>query len=66
MGTRAVSIPRFLADMLEEQLQERSLPGPDGLVFPNTVGKPLVESSFHLEHVAAGAAARRDRAHEVS
>jgi integrase len=41
-----VSIPRFLADMLAEQLQERSLPGPDGLVFPNTVGKPLVESSF--------------------
>jgi len=47
MGTRAVSIPRFLADMLEEQLHEHSLPGPDGLVFPNTVGKPLVESSFH-------------------
>ena len=45
-GTRTVSIPRFLAVLLEAHLNERSLPGPDGLVFPNTVGKPLTESSF--------------------
>lgn len=45
-GTRTVSIPRFLAELLDIHLNERSVPGPDGLVFPNTVGKALVESSF--------------------
>jgi integrase len=45
-GRRAVSISAFLSDQLEEQLAERSLPGPDDLVFPNGAGNPMSAPSF--------------------
>jgi integrase len=45
-GTRAVSVPAFLADLLAEQLSDRALPGPDGLVFPNKAGNPIIGPSF--------------------
>ena len=45
-GRRTVDLPRFLCDMLEEQLAERAQPGPDGLVFVNTRGNPPHLSSF--------------------
>jgi integrase len=37
-GIRSISISRFLAEQLEEQLTARSQPGRDGLVFVNMRG----------------------------
>jgi integrase len=45
-GRRTVDLPRFLCDMLEDQLSERAQSGPDGLVFVNTRGNPPHLSSF--------------------
>ena len=45
-GRRTITLPGFLATMLEEQLAERAQPGPDGLVFVNTVGNPPHASGF--------------------
>ena len=45
-GRRTVSISAFLSDQLEDQFTERSLPGPDGLVFPNGAGNPMSAPSF--------------------
>lgn len=45
-GKRSVSVPAFLADVLAEQLAERSQLGPDGLVFPNKAGNPIIGPSF--------------------
>lgn len=45
-GRRTVDLPRFLCDMLEDQLAERAQPGLDGLVFVNTRGNPPHLSSF--------------------
>lgn len=45
-GRRTLSISAFLAEKLEDQLSERSLPGADGLVFPNSAGKPVAAPSF--------------------
>ena len=47
---RKVSISPFLVDMLNHQLATRSLPGPDGLVFPNQAGKPISPASFNGNH----------------
>ena len=46
-GRRRITLPAFLADLLAEQLDERSAPGPDGLVFPNRAGNPIHHSSFN-------------------
>jgi integrase len=47
---RRVALPRFLVPVLEEQLAERSQPGPDGLVFTTSTGGPLRRSSFRTNH----------------
>ena len=47
---RKISISLFLVDMLDHQLTVRSLPGPDGLVFPNQAGKPIIPASFNGNH----------------
>jgi len=44
-GRRTIDLPAFLCEMLEDQLT-RAQPGPDGLVFVNTVGKTPHVSSF--------------------
>jgi integrase len=49
-GVRAIGIPTFLAEMLQIQLDERALPGADGLVFPNRAGKPTASPSFNTHH----------------
>lgn len=46
-GRRTITLPSFLAAMLEKQLAERAQPGPDGLVFVNTVGNPPHASGFN-------------------
>jgi integrase len=45
-GRRTITLPGFLATLLEEQLAEPAQPGPDGLVFANTVGNPPHASGF--------------------
>src|SRR5207253_3614739 len=49
-GRRRVTIPTLLAEMLDEQLRERSNPSADGLVFPNKRGNPIHPSSFNGAH----------------
>jgi integrase len=49
-GVRSISISGFLAQQLEEQLADRSQPGPDGLVFVNMRGGPIGGSIFHKRH----------------
>ena len=43
---RTVVLPAFVADELAAHLDTWSLPGPDGLVFPNQRGAPMVGPSF--------------------
>lgn len=45
-GRRVITVPTFLAEMLEAHLEKWSLPGPDGLVFPNQRGGPMIGPSF--------------------
>jgi integrase len=49
-GRRRVTIPTLLAEMVEEQISERSNAGADGLVFPNKRGNPIHPSSFNGAH----------------
>ncbi len=44
---RTVTMPKFLVEMMEEQLAERTEPGGDGLVFVNTAGNSPHASSFN-------------------
>ena len=41
-GRRAVALPAFLVDELEQHLTHWSEPGPDGLVFPAPEGGPML------------------------
>jgi len=43
---RTISMPRFLATMLEDHLRQRGLPGPDELVFVAPDGGPLHAGNF--------------------
>jgi integrase len=45
-GRRTITIPPFLAEVLENHLAEFSAPGSDGLVFPNQAGNPQIAPSF--------------------
>jgi integrase len=45
-GRRVVTVPRFVATKLAAQLDQWSLPGPDGLVFPNQNADPMNGPSF--------------------
>ena len=45
-GRRTISIPVFLIGQVDDQLAERALPGPEGLVFPNSAGNPVAAPSF--------------------
>jgi len=47
---RSITISQFTANLLSSHLDAYSLPGADGLVFPNAAGKPLVNSSFWNNH----------------
>jgi integrase len=43
---RVVALPPAVTSALEEQLDDGAQPGPDGLVFPSTVGTPISQSTF--------------------
>ena len=43
---RAVALPPFLVDELEQHLAQYGEPGPDGLVFPAAEGGPMRRSNF--------------------
>jgi integrase len=49
-GTRTISISPFLAAQLAEQIENRSQPGLDGLVFVNMRGGPIGGSIFNKRH----------------
>ncbi|MGH9119690.1 MAG: tyrosine-type recombinase/integrase [Acidimicrobiales bacterium] len=49
-STRSITISQFTANLLSSHLHAYSLPGPDGLVFPNAAGTALVNSSFWNNH----------------
>lgn len=44
---RSISISPVTAELLADHLERFSNPGPDGLVFPNGAGNPIIQSSFH-------------------
>lgn len=46
---RTVALPRFLCDMLAEQLRRPEVTG-TGLVFPSTEGTPMRRSNFRRRH----------------
>jgi integrase len=56
-GTRTISISPFLAGKLEGQLEHRSQPGPQGLVFVNMRGGPIGGSIFNKRHWQAARSA---------
>jgi len=64
---RSITISQFTANLLSSHLDPYSLPGPDGLVFPNAAGKPLVNSSFWNNHFrpALGKADVQCRVHDL-
>lgn len=43
---RVVALPPAVTSALEAQLDDGAQPGPDGLVFPSTVGTPISQSTF--------------------
>ena len=49
-SVRSTTISRVTAEILASHLERHAGPGRDGLVFPNTAGNPLAESSFHVRH----------------
>ena len=49
-SVRSITISRITADVLSDDLTRFAGSGPDGLVFPNTAGNPLAESSFYIHH----------------
>ncbi|MHB8330385.1 MAG: site-specific integrase [Acidimicrobiales bacterium] len=49
-GTRTISISPFLAEKFAEQLEHRSQPSRDGLVFVNMRGGPIGGSIFSKRH----------------
>lgn len=56
-GRRTITVPKFIGELLTEHLETVALPGPDGLVFPNAVGRPIMGSSFR-SNVFGSAVAR--------
>lgn len=44
--TRRVEVPPHIVPLLDEQLRERSQPGPDGLVFLNTENRQVSPANF--------------------
>jgi hypothetical protein len=43
---RSITISPTAAEILRDHLERFSVPGADGLVFPNAAGNPLSASSF--------------------
>ena len=41
---------RMTAEVMTSHLERFAGTGPDGLLFPNTAGNPLAESSFYIHH----------------
>ena len=47
---RSITISRMTAEILASHLERYAGVGRDGLVFPNTAGNPLAESSYYVHH----------------
>ena len=66
-GVRSITISRMTAEVMTSHLERFAGTGPDGLVFPNTAGNPLAESSFYAHHFkkAQSACALKLRFHDL-
>ena len=49
-SVRSITISAFTAEVLAEHLESFSLPGIDGLMFPNAAGRPITSQSFLSNH----------------
>ncbi len=49
-SVRSITISRMTAEVLASHLERYAGPGRDGLMFPDTAGNPLTESSFYVHH----------------
>jgi integrase len=49
-SVRSITISPVTAELLADHLERFSARGPDALVFANTVGSPLISSSFWQHH----------------
>ena len=58
-GVRDVAIPPHLVPLLRAQIDEYAMPGPDGLIFPNTEGKHMHHGSLYKVFKNARAAIGR-------
>jgi integrase len=45
-SVRSITISPVTAELLADHVDRFAMPGPDGLVFPNSVGNPFASSSF--------------------
>jgi integrase len=49
-SVRSITISPVTAAVLEEHLERFARPGPEGIVFPNSAGRPIIASSFWNNH----------------
>ena len=49
-SVRSITISARTASILGEHLDQFATAGPDGLVFPNGAGRPLISTSFWNNH----------------
>lgn len=66
-SVRSITISARTALILGEHLNQFANPGPDGLVFPNGAGRPIISSSFWNNHFtpALGRAGVSCRVHDL-
>jgi integrase len=53
-SVRSITMSAVTAELLADHVNRFVLPGPDALVFANTVGSPLISSSFWQHHFSKG------------
>lgn len=56
-SVRSITMSAVTAELLTEHVERVVQAGPDALVFANTVGSPLISSSFWQHHFSKGLAA---------
>jgi integrase len=53
-SVRSITMSAVTAELLADHVDRFVVPGPDALVFANTVGSPLISSSFWQHHFSKG------------
>ena len=57
-GRRSITVSPFTAGILTQHLEQSANPGPDGLVFPNAAGNPLVHVELPIPPFRQGSTTR--------